>query len=129
MSLSDWNTDAVLALPRSIKRSIVLTIDATLCVFTVWLAFYLRLGEFVSLSGRGWPAAVVAPLVALPIFIRFGLYRAVFRYIGPEALLTIADSVFLYGLVYFSIFTAFGVQGVPRTVGIIQPILLLLTVA
>jgi FlaA1/EpsC-like NDP-sugar epimerase len=34
----------------------------------------------------------------------------------------------IYGLLYASIFTAIGVTGVPRTVGIIQPILLLLFV-
>ena len=34
----------VLALPRPIKRGVVLALDAGLCVLSVWLAFYLRLG-------------------------------------------------------------------------------------
>jgi FlaA1/EpsC-like NDP-sugar epimerase len=89
---------------------------------------YLRLGHFVSLSGPSWPAAVAAPLIALPLFVRFGLYRAVFRYVGAEALVAIANAVMLYGAVYFCIFTAFSIDGVPRTVGIIQPLLLLLAV-
>jgi len=42
----------VLALPRTAKRLIALAVDASLCVLTMWLAFYLRLGEFVALSGR-----------------------------------------------------------------------------
>lgn len=120
--------EPVLALPRTVKRGVVLLVDVALCVITVWLAFYLRLDEFVSLSGPAWPAAVAAPLIALPIFIRFGLYRAVFRYVGAEALLAIASGVTVYGIIYFSIFTAFGIVGVPRTVGIIQPILLFLAV-
>lgn len=37
-------------------------------------------------------------------------------------------AISIYGLLYTSIFTAIGVAGVPRTVGIIQPILLLLFV-
>ncbi len=118
----------MLALPRSIKQGIVLLIDAGLCITTVWLAFYLRLGEFVSLSGEQWPAAVASLLIALPIFIRFGLYRAVFRFIGSEALIAIGNAVLAYGIIYFSIFTIFSIDGVPRTVGIIQPILLLLGV-
>jgi len=56
------------------------------------------------------------------------LYRAIFRYSGWPALLTVARAVGIYGLLYASIFTAIGVAGVPRTVGIIQPILLLLFV-
>lgn len=128
MTFINRSIEPVLALPRSVKRGIVLLVDAALCVITVWLAFYLRLDEFVSLSGSAWPAAVVAPAIALPIFIRFGLYRTVFRYVGAEALLTIASAVAVYGIVYFSIFTAFGMAGVPRTVGIIQPILLFLAI-
>lgn len=128
MTLIDRSIEPVLALPRNIKRGIVVFMDAALCIVSVWLAFYLRLGHFVSLSGPGWPAAAVAPLVALPIFIRLGLYRAVFRYIGAEALVTIANSVVIYGIVYFSIFTVISIPGVPRTIGIIQPILLLIGV-
>lgn len=128
MTLIDRSVEPVLALPRTVKRGIVLVLDAALCILTVWLAFYLRLGEFVSLSDRGWIAAVAAPVIALPIFIRFGLYRAVFRYIGGEALVTIANAVMVYGMIYFSIFTAFSIDGVPRTIGIIQPILLLIAI-
>ena len=128
MVLINRSIEPVLALPRSIKRGIVLLVDVGLCIATVWLAFYLRLDEFVSLSGPAWPAAVAAPLIAIPIFIRFGLYRTVFRYIGPEALFAISNAMLAYGIIYFSIFTAFGVAGVPRTVGIIQPLLLFLAV-
>lgn len=118
--------EPVLALPRPVKRVVVLSLDGGLCILTVWLALYLRLGEFVPLASDAWPAAVFAPALALPIFIRFGLYRAVFRYVGPEALLAIFNAVLVYGVIYFSIFTLFSVSGVPRTLGIIQPLLLLL---
>ena len=41
----------ILALPRAAKRFVALSVDLALCVLTVWLAFYLRLGEFVAISG------------------------------------------------------------------------------
>jgi FlaA1/EpsC-like NDP-sugar epimerase len=118
----------LMGLPRAAKRFVALTVDLGLCVLTVWLAYYLRLGEFVALSGTALWAVSASVCFALPIFVVSGLYRAIFRYSGWPALLTVARAVSIYGLLYASVFTAIGVAGVPRTVGIIQPILLLLFV-
>lgn len=118
----------VLALPRPAKRIVALMVDVGLCVLTVWLAYYLRLGEFVNLTGNALLAAVASIGIALPVFIVSGLYRAIFRYAGWPALLAVARAVAIYGLLYASVFMAIGVPGVPRTVGIIQPILLLFMV-
>lgn len=118
----------ILALPRPAKRLVALSVDVALCVITVWLAFFLRLGELVPLSGSAIWAVAAAIGLALPIFVISGLYRAIFRYSGWPALVTVARAVGVYGLLYAALFTAVGVPGVPRTVGLIQPILLLLLV-
>jgi len=125
---------SILALPRVAKRVIVLLVDASLCILTVWLAFYLRLGEWISLSmlnNQHWnpvPAVVASIVIALPIFIANGFYRAIFRYAGWSALITVSRATSVYWLIYATVFTAIGVQGVPRTIGFIQPMLLLLLV-
>ncbi len=118
----------MLSIPRYVKRLIVLTVDGCLCVLAVWLAFYLRTGEFAAISGPLWQAALASMLIALPIFVLLGLYRAVFRYSGGLALMTVTKATLGYGLIYATLFTAIGLPGVPRTVGLIQPLLLLLMV-
>jgi FlaA1/EpsC-like NDP-sugar epimerase len=118
----------ILTLPRSAKRLVVAAVDFSLCVLTIWFAFYLRLGEFIELSGPSLWAAMASVLIALPIFAVFGLYRAIFRYSGWPALTTVTKAIGVYSLIFAAIFTAIGVQDVPRTIGLIQPILLLLLV-
>jgi FlaA1/EpsC-like NDP-sugar epimerase len=109
-----------------------MTMDLSLCILTVGLAFYLRLDEFVWLKGDGFFRPDLAMLgslcLALPIFIAFGFYRAIFRYTGLPALLTVAKAAVVYGVLYASVFAVVGVSGVPRSVGLMQPVLLLLLV-
>jgi FlaA1/EpsC-like NDP-sugar epimerase len=119
---------SALALPRSVKRGMVLALDAALCVLAVWLAFYLRSGEWVSLAGPAIFAVVASVVLALPVFITSGLYRAIFRYSGLPAMVAVARAMVLYGIAFAGVFTFWGVEGVPRTVGLIQPMLLLLLV-
>jgi FlaA1/EpsC-like NDP-sugar epimerase len=121
-------TNKTLALPRLAKRSIAFFVDACLCILSVWFAYYLRIGVWVPLSSIPVIALIASLGLALPIFLFFGLYRAIFRYSGWSALMTVAKACALYGLTYATIFTAYGIDGVPRTVGLIQPILLLIGV-
>ena len=115
-------------LSRPVKRGIVLALDAGLCVLSVWLAFYLRLGVFVPLDQVLILPAAASVLLALPIFITSGLYRAIFRYSGLPAMMAVVRAMLLYGLAFSAIFTFWTVAGVPRTVGLIQPVLLLVLV-
>lgn len=118
----------ILSLPRYAKRILVFLVDLSLCVLTVWLSFYLRLGEFVTLSGEASWAVIIAVMLALPIFMGFGLYQAIFRYSGWPAMMAVSRAVSVYGLLYASVITAFGISGVPRTIGLIQPLLLFFAV-
>jgi FlaA1/EpsC-like NDP-sugar epimerase len=117
-----------LELPRSFKRMLVLALDAGLCVLAVWLAYYLRLGALVTIQGQVLEVAVGSIALALPIFVLTGMYRAIFRYTGLPVMLALAKAMVLYALSFGAIFTVFGVEGVPRTIGLIQPMVLLILV-
>lgn len=80
--------------PRS-KRVMQIAVDMLLIWLALWLAFFIRLGDakiVEPLGAHAW-LFTAAPLTAIPLFIRFGLYRTVMRYIGPQALTTIARVV------------------------------------
>lgn len=87
----------LVALPRRQKRLIQVATDVVLVWVALWLAFFVRVGEadFVEpLAGHAW-LFVVAPLISVPFFIRLGMYRAVMRYFGNDALMAIAKAVTL----------------------------------
>lgn len=88
-------------LRRRQKRLIQVAMDVILVWGALWLAFVVRLGsleEIYPLDGHLWLFAL-APLISIPLFIRFGMYRAVMRYFGTEALIAIAKAVSLSALI------------------------------
>jgi FlaA1/EpsC-like NDP-sugar epimerase len=118
----------VIGLPRPTKRIFALSVDAVLCVVTVWAAFALRLDGPVILQGVQHFAVLGSLLFAIPLFIVSGLYRAIFRYAGWPAMMAVVRACAIYALFYSAVFTTMGVAGIPRSVGVIQPILLFLAV-
>ncbi|WQN26979.1 nucleoside-diphosphate sugar epimerase/dehydratase [Stutzerimonas stutzeri] len=87
-------------LPRRQKRLIQVAVDVSLVWLALWLAFYIRLGNagFAEpFGGHAWLFAI-APLVSIPFFIRLGMYRAVMRYFGNDALMAIVKAVSLSAL-------------------------------
>ncbi|WP_205412271.1 polysaccharide biosynthesis protein [Sphingomonas crusticola] len=128
MFVKSW-AEAALAIPRPLKRAIALAVDAVLCLLSVWVAYYLRLGTWIDLSTDAKVPTIAAVVIALPIFVSTGLYRMIFRHAGTSAFLAILRASLLYGVAYATLFTLHGFSGVPRTVGLIQPLLLFLSVA
>ena len=121
-------TEHILALPRPVKLLLVLGVDALLCALTVWLALSLRLESWVVLTDNQWLAMGLSLALALPVFVASGVYRAIFRYAGLAALITVIKAVLIYGVLYAAVLEALDLPGVPDTLGMLQPLLLLLAV-
>jgi len=121
--------DLLLLMPRYIKRLAVVVCDICFCILATWVSFYLILGEF----GRPNDAYLIVSLssifMIIPTFSFWGLYRVVFRFVGTAVLGSVAAAIALYGLIFSIVFTVIGVEIVPRSVGVIQPMLLFFFVA
>tara|TARA_A100001011_G_scaffold252806_1_gene261027 strand:+ start:2163 stop:4148 length:1986 start_codon:yes stop_codon:yes gene_type:complete len=118
----------ILSLDRYSKRVIVIITDLGLCILCTWLAFFLRLEELILFKDFNFYPAIISVLIAIPIFWLFGLYRTIFRYTEISIIFTLTASTFVYGLLYFLVIGVYGIQGVPRSIGIIQPMLLFVTI-
>lgn len=115
---------SLLNLPRFVKRGMVISGDIAICGLSVWLAYGLRIDRWRILQGNEWWALLVAIGFAIPLFSAFGLYRAIFRYLGSSTLFSMVRVFFVYTCLYLLVFTVIGVPDVPRSFGLIQPFLL-----
>ena len=118
----------MLTWPRSLKQVAVILLDVVLALVATWLAFSLRLDTLHWPSGLQWWVYLLTPTLAVPVFVRLGLYRAIFRYTGLDALQTIARAVAIYGFALFVILLSQRWLWVPRSIGVLQPIIFLLLV-
>ena len=120
----DKFTKGILSLPRYAKQILAVIVDLNLCILCTWLAFYLRLDQFVLIKGPILIAALVSVGLALPVFWLLGLYRIIFRYSGLSIMFSASIALLTYGFLYFSVFAIYGFIGIPRSIGILQPMLL-----
>lgn len=114
---------------RPTKRWFAMVVDAGLCAATSYAAIFLRLG---FLPDRDTPYGVLVATsiaLALPIFWAVGLYREIFSQSGIRAIVNIARACAIYALPFAAIFVLLRVWGIPRTLSLIQPILLFIAIA
>ena len=88
----------------------------------------MRLGQFATLEKFLIIPSFLSIVFAIPVFYFSGLYRTIFRYSGWPAMLTVSKSIIIYGLLFSTFITLISFRDVPRTIGIIQPLLLFFTV-
>ncbi|NWO08647.1 MAG: polysaccharide biosynthesis protein, partial [Alteromonadaceae bacterium] len=90
-------------LPRNVKRGIGLVIDIASITVAMVVAYLLSFDAIVPLRWSQWVilGGIVMSLTLLA-FIRFGLYRAVVRYVGFKVLSLVFFTVILSGVLLFA---------------------------
>ncbi len=110
-----------LDLSRRRKQWLVLSLDTMLALFSAYLAFVLRLDSFDWPESYEW-LAYVASFIFIPIFIKLGLYRAIFRYSGLITLFQVNKAALVYAFFYFIIiWLTTDNQQLPWAIGFLQP--------
>ncbi|WP_332689806.1 polysaccharide biosynthesis protein [Devosia sp.] len=107
------------ALGRRQKQFVLIALDIAVLFFAVWSSYIFRLGYGFLPNANQIGLMALAPIIAVPIFVKFGLYRAVIRYLPERALWTIAWAVSVATLTWVAVlFVAevWRVGAVPRSV-------------
>ena len=103
-------------------------LDVILILLAFWLSFFLRLDTFQLPDHRMAMLGLVAPVIAIPIFIRNGLYRAVIRYMASDVIWTVLRAVTLFIMIWAMVVLFSGIPGMPRSVVLINWVLCLIFV-
>jgi FlaA1/EpsC-like NDP-sugar epimerase len=106
----------------------MMLIDSIIVVTLLFLAFAIRLGYWY------WPNEDLlliifsAPILVIPIFFSFGLYRSVIRFIGIKGFWSIGQSVSLYAVVWGLLSYMVSIEGIPRSVILINWMLCIIVI-
>ena len=122
----------VASLSRLAKQGMLTLSDSFLLVFSVISAFSLQHGAWF------WPAdnwndplgilILIAPFIAFPIFIYFGLYRSIVRYIEARAASSVGLAVSLYAFIWGLVVFLTGIEGISIAVMLINWLVALLVI-
>ena len=114
----------IIAMPSLYKRGILMFADVFMLIFALWLSFSLRMDIWYwPVGGVNNPIVFLilfAPLAGIPVFMQFGLYRAIVRYLGTKAFVSVFKAVMIYAAAWAMLAFLSGVQGVPRSVVVIN---------
>ena len=98
MLIAPESSKKIVNLPRYAKRIIAIIIDVGLCILCTWLAFYIRLEQFIKINDVTILAVLISISLAIPIFWLMGLYKTLFRFLDSSIILTVTAAVFIYSL-------------------------------
>lgn len=110
------------------KQLTVVSLDIVLCILSIIIAYSLRIGVWVYWDLAVQKVVIGSLLILLPVFYFSGVYNAIFRYAGSGMMKTLARAFIIYATPMVFIFTVIGMAGVPRTIGVIQPIIFFIMV-
>jgi len=100
--------------------------DLLLLPFAVWSAVALRTGNWLpNIPGLYW-VILLAPIVAIPVFVKIGLYRAVIRYMEDRMVITVLKGVSLAVLLLLAADTLLATKAIPRSSYVIYWVIALL---
>lgn len=119
----------ILNLPRWLKQLVAMLVDVVCVILATWLAYSLRLEEWHGFIPQQKFAYIAAVLLAIPVFIQFGVYKTVLRFAGAHSIALMGRAIAIYGVLYFTVIFMLASPYIYRSIGFVQPIILFILMA
>jgi len=118
----------ILNIPRIYKKIIAIICDILLSFISIWIAFSLRLEQFYFINNDNFEIYFFPSLILILIFYFNKIYSSLFRYIDKFFIIKITKCILLYGVIFFIVIYILGLHYLPRSIGILQPLILLILI-
>jgi FlaA1/EpsC-like NDP-sugar epimerase len=110
------------------RSSLIIIVDATTSVLALWLGVSIKNESWFIVPFSALPLFILAAIALVFFFWLFGIYAEINKQLQVRQILQISKALALYALVFAALCILLYPTGVPRTVGVMQPILALVGV-
>ena len=105
---------------RAKKRLILVAVDALIIPVVLFACFSLRFQEIYNpAEDNGWLIFPLATLIALPVFLKLGLYRAVLQHFRSQSILTIIAATLLSTIIWVGAVNLLHLAEIPASVALL----------
>lgn len=112
-------------IPRQNRQLVAAGMDAVLCVAAVWIALSLRVGAWELFTRPVLLLSLAGLAFWFPIAWQCGIYLSIIRFSGGRTMMGLAVAVAILAIPMTVLFMIIVVPGVPRTMGLLHPIIFL----
>ena len=118
----------ILNISRIYKIIIAIICDILISFISTWIAFSLRLEQFYFIDKSNLQIYFFPALFLILIFYFFKIYSSLFRYIDKFFIIKISKCILIYGVIFLSAIFFLKSYYLPRSIGILQPLILLILI-
>jgi FlaA1/EpsC-like NDP-sugar epimerase len=132
-------TNKITNISRFQKKIIMVLMDCILLIAILFASYSIRLDYWYFPKDDTIRLILVAPVIGIPVFAKFGLYKSVIRHIDFNVLWSVVQAVSLYALIWglAAFFTqadivrdrGFDIGIIPRSVIVINWLLAILVIS
>ena len=120
---------SLLSMSRSRKRTLAFLNDIAIAILSILISFFIRIGEWLFFTPAVNSVILLSILIWSPVAISIGVYQTIFRYAGSGTMLAIARAMTIYSIPFCIICMFYTLPSVPRTIGVLQPIIFFMMLA
>jgi FlaA1/EpsC-like NDP-sugar epimerase len=114
--------------PRFVRKILAIICDILLSFIALWIAFSLRLEQFHNINEKNFIIYIFSAFLLITIFYFSRIYSSLFRYIDKFFIIKISKCIIFYCLIFFCFIFFLNISSIPRSIGILQPLILLILI-